>query len=234
MKPVAVFRHVDCEGPGHLAGFLAGREIPCELVCVDAGEPVPETADGFSGLVFMGGPMSVNDPLDWIRRELDLIGKALAADIPVLGHCLGGQLIARALGGRVVPNPVREIGWHRVEVRDHPAAGAWFGPETGSFECFHWHGERYTLPDGAVPLLGSRFCDNQAFVAGKALAMQCHIEMTPDMVRTWTERFSNRLEPSSESVQTAAQMLRNVDERCRTLNRIADRVYSRWVAELES
>lgn len=234
MKPVVIFRHVDCEGPGYLATFLEDRGIPYKLVCVDAADTVPGHVDDVSGLVFMGGSMSVNDPLDWIRRELDLIRQAVNVGIPVLGHCLGGQLIARALGGSITANPVREFGWHVVHLRDNPEAHAWFGSDTGSFDCFHWHSERYTLPDGAVPLLSSRFCENQAFVLGKALAMQCHIEMTADMVRTWAERFSEQLTEPSDSIQSADQMLMNLEERCRSLNRIAERVYERWVAGLES
>lgn len=232
MKPVVIIRHVDCEGPGYLADFLQGRGIPFIPVCIDACEAVPENVDGMSGLVLMGGSMSVNDHFDWIGRELNLIREAMRENIPVLGHCLGGQLIARALGGSITANPVREFGWHVVYLQDNPEARTWFGPDIESFDCFHWHGERYTLPDGAVPLLSSRFCENQAFVLGRAMAMQCHIEMTAGMVRVWAERFSGQLAQPSESIQSADQMLMNLEARCHSLNRVADRVYERWTAWL--
>ncbi|HYA47171.1 MAG TPA: type 1 glutamine amidotransferase, partial [Burkholderiales bacterium] len=111
MKPVAIFRHSPTEGPGYFATFLDAHSVPWRLVKVDAGERVPADARAFSGLVFMGGPMSVNDDLPWIREVLGLINSAAQADIPLLGHCLGGQLMSKALGGKVTRNPVKEIGW---------------------------------------------------------------------------------------------------------------------------
>src|SRR5512142_262305 len=110
MKPVAIFRHAASEGPGYLAEFLDEHQVPRQLICVDAHDPVPTDPEDYSGLVFMGGPMSVNDDLPWIGEELQLIRRAVGRDIPVLGHCLGGQLMARALGGAVVLNRYKEIG----------------------------------------------------------------------------------------------------------------------------
>src|SRR3954451_9777456 len=92
MKPVAIFRHAGTEGPGYFATYLDEHRIPWRLVKVDAGEEIPADPREYSGLAFMGGPMSVNDPLPWIPRVLALINGAVAADVPVLGHCLGGQL----------------------------------------------------------------------------------------------------------------------------------------------
>ena len=234
MKPVLIFRHVDCEGPGYLQAFLDRHDIPYKLVCIDAGDPVPEDTVGVSGLVFMGGSMSVNDPHDWIGQELDLIGQALDNNVPVLGHCLGGQLIARSLGAAVGPNRVREFGWHPVNLEDNPETREWFGSDIATFESFHWHGERFNLPEGAVPLMSSEFCDNQAFVArgGRAMAMQCHIEMTADMVRTWSERFREQLAEPSCSIQSAGDMLIDLDERIRSLNHVANRVYEHWIKGL--
>ena len=127
MKPVAIFRHSPTEGPGYFATFLAQQNIPLDLIEIDAGEPAPTDISAYSGLVFMGGPMSVNDDLPWIASELSLIREAVRLDIPALGHCLGGQLIAKALGGSVTKNPVKEIGWGEVSVVDQAAARAWFG-----------------------------------------------------------------------------------------------------------
>jgi GMP synthase-like glutamine amidotransferase len=200
-------------------------------VRIDAGENPPDDIAGASGLVFMGGHMSVNDPLDWIGQEVKLIRAARQAGLPVLGHCLGAQLIARSLGGEVKPNPDREIGWHTVWPEDTDAARDWFG-DTGAFECFHWHGEGFSLPGGAAPLLRSRMYENQGFVMGNCLALQCHIEMTADMVRTWSERFGGHLDPRQPGVQSAAQMLENIEARIRELNRVANRVYGRWVTML--
>ena len=124
MKPIAIFRHAAPEGPGYLAEFLDERQIPWQLIAIDAGDAVPSDINAFSGLVFMGGPMSANDELPWIAHELALIRDAVARDIPVLGHCLGGQLISKALGGTVSRNPVKEIGWGEVTVVGNEAAVA--------------------------------------------------------------------------------------------------------------
>src|SRR5687767_4370605 len=101
MKPVAIFRHSPTEGPGFFAAFLEEHGIPWKLIAIDAGETVPDDPTQFSGLGFMGGPMSVNDPLPWIPPVLNLIKHAIDKDIPVIGHCLGGQLMSKALGGQI-------------------------------------------------------------------------------------------------------------------------------------
>ena len=101
MKPVAIFRQSPAEGPGYLSTFLDSHHIPWQLIKIDAGEDPPSTINQFSGLVFMGGSMSVNDDLPWIGSELKLIRQAVSSDIPLLGHCFGGQLISKALGGVV-------------------------------------------------------------------------------------------------------------------------------------
>jgi GMP synthase-like glutamine amidotransferase len=111
MKPIAIFRHSPGEGPGYFATFLDRHSLPWR--CSRSMRAIfrPPSPDEFSGLCFMGGPMSVNDDLPWIPATLALIRAADAAGIPVIGHCLGGQLMAKALGGSVGRNPVKEIGW---------------------------------------------------------------------------------------------------------------------------
>ena len=115
MKPIAIFRHTSTEGPGYFATFLTERSLPWKLIHIDQGHPVPQDPTQFSGLAFMGGPMSVNDPLPWIPPVLELIRSAVRDDIPVIGHCLGGQLLSKALGGVMSRNPVKEIGWGQVD-----------------------------------------------------------------------------------------------------------------------
>jgi GMP synthase-like glutamine amidotransferase len=234
MKPVTIFRHAATEGPGYFATYLSEHGVPWELVRIDAGEPVPRDVDAFSGLGFMGGPMSVNDDLPWIAQVLDLIRAAVAADVPVVGHCLGGQLVAKALGGAVTRQSVKEIGWGRVDVVDGPEARRWLG-DVGAFEAFHWHGETFSIPAGATRILSSAYCANQAFVLGKHLAMQCHVEMTPELIGTWCQDWEKEVRSLAArvpSVQTPAEMMRAVEERTRSLNAIADRIYARWCAGL--
>ena len=232
MRPVGIFRHSPTEGPGYFAAYLEARGIPWRLVGVAEGEPVPTDPRGFSGITLMGGPMSVNDDLPWIAPTLALIRAAVAAEVPVLGHCLGGQLMSRALGGTVTRNPVKEIGWGPVQVADNPEARRWFGDVT-EFLSFHWHGETFTIPAGATRIAGSAYCPNQVFALGKHLAMQCHVEMTPDMIRCWAadsaEEFGRAAGPA---VQTAEQMEERIDQRVRDLNAVAARLYDCWAEGL--
>jgi len=203
---------------------------------VDEGEAVPGNAREFSGLAFMGGSMSANDDLPWVAPALRLIRAAVDGGVPVLGHCLGGQLIAKALGGKVTRNPVKEIGWGKVDVLPNDTARGWFGAELQSFNSFHWHGETFSIPPGATRILASPYCENQAFVLDKHLAMQCHVEMTPDLIRAWCRDWGKEVESLARrvpSVQTPAEMLDAVEDKVQTLNAIADRLYDRWRAGLK-
>jgi len=233
MKPVAIFRHAQAEGPGYLAGFLDAHQIPWQLISIDAGDAVPHSAEAYSGLVFMGGPMSVNDDLPWIPQVEALVREAVALDTPVLGHCLGGQLMSKALGAKVSRNPVKEIGWGEVTVADSDVARSWFG-ETLRFNAFHWHGETFTLPQGATLLLASAHCPNQAWSIGKHLALQCHVEMTADMIASWCDIGADEVAAAgaSPAVQTAEEMRRLMQERLPQLNGVADLLYTKWVAGL--
>jgi GMP synthase-like glutamine amidotransferase len=230
MKPVAIFRHSSIEGPGYIAEFLDRHDIPRQLVRIDQGDAVPADAAQFSGLIFMGGPMSVNDDLPWIEPTLELIRQAVGRDIPVMGHCLGGQLMARALGGVVAKNPVKEIGWGKVTVIPGETADAWLG-DMRSFDGFHWHGETFSLPSGAVALLSSRHCVNQGFALGKHLGLQCHVEMTGSMIRAWCENGAGEIAASTDSpgVQSAAVMQAEMDGKLPQLHATADRLYARWL-----
>ncbi len=231
MKPIAIFRHSPTEGPGYFATYLDARGLPWKIIAIDEGEAVPARSDAFSGLALMGGPMSANDDLPWIAPVLGLIRQAVAAEVPVIGHCLGGQLMSKALGGRVERNPVKEIGWGEIEVEDNPLARAWFGPDLKRFESFHWHGETFAIPPGAVRIMGNRNCENQGFVAGKHLGMQCHVEMTEDLIKSWCESGAGEIaQAKSPAVQTPEQMRRDMDRRLAALRAVATRLYDRWIS----
>ncbi len=233
MKPVAIFRHAPTEGPGYFATYLERRGVPWQLVKVDQGEAVPDDPRRFSGLTFMGGPMSVNHDLPWIAPVLKLIRSAVETDVPVLGHCLGGQLMAKALGGEVTRNPVKEIGWGRVDVLDSPAAIEWFGAGLKSFNSFHWHGETFSIPPGATRVASSPYCENQAFALGRHLGMQCHVEMTRKLIESWCESGAREIAwAKSPAVQPAATIRAEIEARLPELHRVADLVYDRWTAGL--
>lgn len=234
MNPVLIIRHIACEGPAYLADFLKSHDIPFKLVRTDEGEQVPSSVDDIAGLVFMGGPMSVNDPLPWINDELDLIRKAHERRLPVLGHCLGGQLIGKALGGEVTHNPVTEIGWFTVEPFAVPAAPDWLRDLDYKTELFHWHGETFTLPRQAIPLFRNQHCLNQGFMLDHTFALQCHVEMRKEDVSEWLTHYKNDIPPPGSSVQTPAEMVRNLDRRIRLLHEFADGIYTQWLNGFKS
>lgn len=232
MKPVLIFRHLACEGPGYFEDFLIRHDVPFRLIAIDQGDSVPDSVDFASGLVFMGGPMSVNDDLPWIGQELDLIRLAHQQGMPVLGHCLGGQLIAKALGGRVGRNPVKEIGWHAVDCNPDDAAQPWLQGLPTRFDAFHWHGETFELPPGATRLLSNNWCRHQAFAIGNCLGLQCHVEMTPAMVVEWCRAHADEISEPNASVQSRQQMLVDIDNRCARLQQAAEVLYSHWLRRL--
>ena len=233
MKPVAIFRHLPIEGPGYFATFLDNNHIPWQLIKIDAGENAPRDIQEFSGLVFMGGPMSVNDDLPWIDSSLALIRQAVDIDMPVLGHCLGGQLMAKALGGVVSVNPFKEMGWGEVSIPENPVASSWFGDLT-HFQTFHWHGETFSLPPGATNILSSSYCENQAFAMDMHLGMQCHVEMTARMVRDWCSVAAEELAAlEGPAVQSIKKKKKDLPQRIEDLNAIAARLYLKWITYLK-
>lgn len=234
MKPVAILRFFPIEGPGYFATFLDNHHIPWQMICLDQGDPLPVSLERYGGLVLMGGPMSVHDQLPWISPVLMLIRQAVAADIPVLGHCLGGQLLSTALGGDVINNPVQELGWGWVNVADNSIAQAWFGDIT-AFESFHWHGETFSLPAGTTRLLSSPFCLNQAFALDIHLGLQCHVEVTEEMVKTWCQLNAAELAQHQDSpaVQGGDEIQNNLPQRLAALQSVADRLYQRWILALK-
>jgi GMP synthase-like glutamine amidotransferase len=234
VKPIAIFRHAAHEGPGHFATFCDAQGLPWKLLGIDAGEPIPVAPEAFSGLVLMGGPMSVNDDLPWIPPLLALIRAAVAANIPVLGHCLGGQLLAKAMGGTVRRNPVKEIGWGTVRVMPSQVARDWFG-NVKSFESFHWHGETFDLPPAAERVLESDYCSNQAFVLGPHLALQCHVEMTEAMIQSWCQVGHEEIAAAAASpaVQTPERMMALNAANLPAMRAVAEQLYGHWARGLQ-
>lgn len=233
MKPIIIFQFIAHEGPGYLGDFLDAQQIKWQLVKVDENEPLPASILAYSGMVLMGGPMSVNDELPWIAPLLDLIREADIHAIPLLGHCLGGQLISKALGAVVSKNPVKEIGWGEVAVSKNVIAKQWLG-EFESFNGFHWHGETFSLPQGATHLLASPYCANQAYAIGQHLVLQCHIEMMAEMVQEWCEVGADELVEAKDSpaVQQAQVMQQNLSSDCFALNKVAEQLYAQWIKGL--
>jgi GMP synthase-like glutamine amidotransferase len=236
-KPVAVFRYSDTEGPGHFATFLDARRVPWTLVKLDEGDAVPASSEPYAGLAFMGGPMSANDDLPWTAPVLALMRDARSRGVPMIGHCLGGQMMSRALGGEVTRNPVKEIGWNRVKVEDSPLARAWFGESLREFTTFQWHGETFSIPPGGERILTGDYCPNQAYVVDdRHLGLQCHVEMTPEMIASWIASGRSEVEANlaSPAVQDVERIAGDMPERLPALSSTAERLYARWLRNLRA
>jgi len=234
MKPIRIFRHVACEGPGYLGTFLNANKIPFEVICIDEGINVPQQLDDVSGLVFMGGSMNVTDSLQWISDEKKLIRNAVTQNIPVMGICLGAQLMSAALDGKITHNPKMEIGWHAVEAIGSHLHLDWLNDLPDEFIPFHWHADTFSIPDGATSLFKSRCRNNQAFILNNNLAMQFHLEMTIDMVKEWVQLFGEDLTQGHSCVQDNKEILLDLKKRIENLHIYADIFYAAWIKGIKS
>lgn len=198
--------HVPYEGLGALECALIGAGHSLERTRLYAGEALPDL-EAVQGVIVMGGPMSIHDESDhpWLAQEKRFIARVLEREIPMLGVCLGAQLIADALGAAVYPNAEKEIGWFPVR-RRRGAVPSVLDVLPQEFEAFHWHGETFDIPAGAEHLASSDGCRNQAFAWGKTLALQFHLEVLPSGVADLCAYAAGDLQPG-RYVQTPEQML---------------------------
>ncbi|HMO52715.1 MAG TPA: type 1 glutamine amidotransferase [Kiritimatiellia bacterium] len=222
-----ILQHVSFEGPALIADLLAARGWGKRVVPLYKGAPLPGVSD-FDLLVVMGGPMSVNDEAEfpWLVAEKSLIREAIAADKAILGVCLGAQLIASALGARVYANAQKEIGWWPIEPVAPNVAGVFAFPP--NLTVFHWHGETFDLPEGAVHLARSVACEHQAFQIGhRIIGLQFHLETTPESARLLIDNARHELAPAP-FVQTESELLSpsaGVYDRCReALERVMEAI----------
>jgi GMP synthase-like glutamine amidotransferase len=212
-------QHVPFEGLGSIETWLgaAGFEITKTPFFQNTFLPNP---DEINFLVVMGGPMSVNDEADypWLVDEKIFIRRCIEKGKSVLGICLGAQLIASALGARVYRNPVKEIGWFPIQAIPSAEEAIFLFPST--IEVFHWHGETFDLPIGAVPLARSEGCANQAFQFGRSvIGLQFHLETTPESARNLVVHCREELSPSAY-VQNEAAILAAPPENYQAINNL--------------
>lgn len=236
MKPVLVLQNLSADGPAYLATWLRRRGRPMDVRDAEAGLSFPERIDGFGALALLGGEMSANDDLPSLRRAEALIRQAVAAGVPVLGLCLGAQLMARALGAAVTASPRPEIGWQEMTVAASPAARAWFGAAT-TRRVYHWHGESFGLPSGAEALARTPACPNQAYALGPHLGVQFHLELDAEKLSRWAAaggpEFLRLQRDEPATVQSGACMLADAETALPAQQAFADAVFARWLTRSE-
>lgn len=236
MKPVLILQHMRHDGPAYLATWLDRQGVAFDLRDASAGQAYPADMSDYSALAVLGGAMSANDPLPLLRDAERLILQAMGRGQPVIGHCLGGQLMARALGARVAASPAPEIGWQALDVLNDPVALDWFGPAS-QHHVMHWHYEAFELPPGARWLARSASCPHQAFAIGPHLAMQFHIEIDPTKLRRWLDEgdpaWHAALQLHGRTVQDKAAILAQAEVRMQAHHQLADRLYGRWIAGVQ-
>lgn len=179
--------HTEPEGPGTLGTFLESVGATLHIARVYNGDPLPEEIGEFSAIVSMGGPMNVYEEEEYpfLRDETVLLKKALAADLPVIGICLGAQMIAKASGVRVVKSPAEEVGWRRVFVTDDGKKDLLFKDLPPELEVLQWHGDMFEVPEQGILLASGRDCPHQAFRYRNAFGLQFHVEVTGEMLSEW-------------------------------------------------
>lgn len=227
-KPLRIFRHIDCEGPAYFQTLLEQQQLPFELIRIDEGEEINNDLESTSGLIFMGGSMSVNDPIDWIKEEMSLIASAIEKNIPVMGICLGSQLMAKAMGSRVYPGPCMELGWAPVKCVN---TTTWTQELPDELTVFHWHGETFDLPTGATNIFANDRYANQGFVMGPHLGLQFHLEMEEDVINEWLDRYPQDLEKRCEQDHDKQTILKQTSEHIQSLQEHAAVLFRHWLAQ---
>ena len=233
MPTVYALQHVAAEPLGIIGEVLEASGIGAEYIQVFAGEAVPGDMTAAAGLVVMGGPMGVYEQAEYpfLSQEIRLIEAALEAEKPVLGVCLGSQLLASALGAEVKKGDDKEIGWFPVALTEAACADGLFSEVERSFTAYHWHGDMFDLPGGAVSLASSARTQCQAFVYGvRSYGLLFHLEATRKIVEDMVRGFAGELD--EEKIE-GAQIIAQTREYLPQLQRIGTPVFQRWASLVE-
>lgn len=233
-QPILVLQHIGCEPPAAYEDEILERGLALHRVELDRGGQVPDWRV-CRAIVVMGGPMGAYDDAlyPWLGPEKRLIAEAVRAGKPFWGVCLGAQLLAASLGASVAPGPAPEVGVLPVELTAAAAEDPVFAGAPPSFQAFHWHGDSYELPPGAVQLARSELYEQQAFVFARAYALQFHLEVTPALVAEWgaVPAYAQSLErlPGGRSLPVLLAQLADVEQSAVALAR---ELFARWLVHV--
>jgi GMP synthase (glutamine-hydrolysing) len=227
MKQVIVLQHLTDEGLGAIAEALDGWGISALTIRIFDGEKVPARIEKADGLIVLGGPVGVYEAAayPYLSDEINLIKDALDEDNPVLGICLGSQLLAAALGAKVYKSGKQEIGWHPVRSSAAQNDLLWKEIEI-QFTAFHWHGDVFELPAGAVSLASSALTEHQAFRYGKnAYGILFHPEATREIIFSMTTDFADE---AAQAGITPKQILADTEKHLSTFKATAEKIFNGW------
>ncbi|MCQ2109091.1 MAG: type 1 glutamine amidotransferase [Fibrobacter sp.] len=226
-----IFQHVEYEGPGAILPYLEAKGHNVHVVRLYAGDKIPHE-DEVDFAILMGGPMSVLEETEYpyFVREKELCRDMVQLGKPILGICLGAQMIANAFGAAIRKNPEKEIGWFPVSFDASVEGGNKVLDLPKKLQAFHWHGETFDIPEAATSFASSEACKNQAFKLGSAIALQFHVEVTDDsmesMLKNGAEEIEAGLSAGRKFVQSAAEIKKassaNMDKANKALIKILD------------
>ncbi len=203
---VLFVQNCELEGIGFYGPLLEQGGCTVDVHPAWRGGPFPSPED--FDLVLAGGtPIAAYDAEDhaFLRDELRFLSRVLELDLPYLGICAGGQLLARVLGAEVGRNPVREIGGYEVELTAEGANDPLFAGFPARFPVFHWHGDTFEVPADATLLATGEACRNQAFRRGRAVALQFHLEVGPEAAGAWAEAYAAELPPGKTAADVRGE-----------------------------
>ena len=222
-------QNIECESLGNLKDCLLedGFKVT-ELLTVK--QKIPDRIDNFDAVIILGGPMSANDNFEFLKKEIQVVVDTLKLKIPVLGICLGSQIIAKSLGSRVYRGSKKEIGWGSVDISDIGKSSLFKGIDNRKMQVFHWHGDTFELPNNAKTL---SFSDKyiQAFEYQTAFGIQFHLEVTKQMILNWMQEYQQEI--FNEKINEN-DILFNIDNKVKDLNKCLKIVYNNFISHLDS
>jgi len=220
---ILIVKHIGIEGPGSLGEFFNNTSWQVSIVEIGAGEKLPDSLQGLQALIVLGGPMNVYEEAQYpfLKEEDTFLREAIKRKIPVLGICLGAQLLAKACGAAVTQNPEKEIGWYRLRLTDKGRQDPFFEGLPERFSVFQWHEDTFEVPAGAALLAEGDTCHNQAFRFGEnAYGLQFHIEVTPEMIASWFCSYQG-----AAATHDIMDIMAHSHRAQRDLSKLADRIY---------
>ncbi len=233
MKKLLVCQHVPHEILGTLNPLLKRSGFRIRYVNFGRHPEAEPSLEGYHGLIVLGGPMSVNDTGQYphLMTEMKLIEEAMKKNLPVLGICLGAQLIAKTLGAAVYPNYEKEIGWYDVTPTEEAKSDRVTAEFRGTEKVFQWHGDTFEIPRSAAHLASSALCENQAFrYAVNVYGLQFHLEVDEPMIRRWLRVAENRREIAALDGKIDPERIEQETSNCiEQLQQLSKRVFGRFV-----